>query len=173
MPCASLILFLCQILLANTHSQKVLIQTSYPALRKTVKPPHVLILMTHFPYRRNRNRYAFYNTDRCRRKIGVFVFMVREWGRQRMVRTLEAEDRICKDAIVHHGNILRRNATVYHVIHSVVWRIIQDHHPYTNRSECKACVCTIALGESSFVNYPSANVPSVLHYYALCCSKAD
>ena len=53
----------------------------------------MLLLMTHFPDRRNLNRYAFYNTDRCRRK--------REWGRQRTVRTLEAEDRLCIEAAMH------------------------------------------------------------------------
>ena len=67
--------------------------------------------------------------------------------RQRTVRTLEAEDRICKDATMHRGTIARSNATLYHVIHSAVWRIIQYHHPYTNRSECKACVFTTALGD--------------------------
>ena len=155
MSCASLVVLLRQILLANTHSHKVSTQTSYPALHKTVKPPHVLLLMTHFPDRRYRNRYAFYNTDRCRRKIGIFVFMARVWGRQRTIRPLEAEDRICKDATMHHGTIARRKATIYHVIHSAVWWIIQDHHPYTNCSECKACVCTTALGEWSLSIIPS------------------
>jgi hypothetical protein len=92
-----------------------------------VKPPHVLLLMTHFPDPRNRNRYAFYDTDRCRREVGIFVFMAREWGRQRKIRTLEAEDRICKDATMHRGTIARRNATLYHVIHSsfeIITRIL-------------------------------------------------
>jgi len=47
-------------------------------LTKTVKPPHFLLLMTHFPDRRNWNRYPFYNIDRYRKKIEIFVFMARE-----------------------------------------------------------------------------------------------
>jgi len=149
------------------------VDTNYPTLLKTMMLPHMLLWMTHFPEIRNRNRYAFYNTDPCSRKTGIFVFVAREWCRQGTVRTLEAEERICKDVTMHRGTIARRNATVYHVIHSAVWRIIQDHHLYTNGSECKACVCTTALEEWSFVNYPSTNVSVILHYYHLCCSQAD
>jgi hypothetical protein len=101
----------------------------------------------------------------------IFVFMAREWGKQRTVRTLEAEDRICRNATMHCGFIAWRNATLYHLIHSSVRRIIQDHHPYTTHNECKACVYTTALGERSFVNNLSANVSIVLHYYPLCCSQ--
>jgi hypothetical protein len=92
--CVSLI-FLCRTLLANTHSQRLLIQTSYRALHKTVKPPHVLLLMTNIPDR-IQNRYAFYNVDRCRRKI-IFVFMARVRGRQRTAEASEAEDRCLAD----------------------------------------------------------------------------
>jgi hypothetical protein len=45
---------------------------------KTVKPPHLLLLMTQFPDRRNWKRCPFYSIDRYSKKVEIFVFMARE-----------------------------------------------------------------------------------------------
>jgi hypothetical protein len=85
-----------------------------------------------FPQRHLPHRQTFVNTDRRLRETGTFQPVTANWGRPLSVQTPDLEENILHHTEQDAASSTRRIASVEHVSHMTVWRVLHRQllYPY-------------------------------------------